>query len=87
MNNTSGESEQSDTELLVVMVGVAVNLLLSLYSIYSQNTHIMKCEHTLCCDKFEMSDSNSEVEVEVEAKYPDHILDSRARRVRRIHPV
>lgn len=61
MNNTNEYSDKIDTELLVVMVGVAINLVLSIYSIYSQTNHKVKCHKSLCCEDFEFSDTSESV--------------------------
>lgn len=49
--------DSGDLELMLVMIGVGINLLLSIYSVYSQNNHILTCERSLCCDNFSFSDT------------------------------
>lgn len=63
MNNTNEEysTDKIDIELLVVMIGVAINLLVNIYTIYSQTNHTVKCQKSLCCDNFEFSDTSDPI--------------------------
>lgn len=61
MNNTEEGGTIADTELLVVMIGVFINLLLGVYTIYSQTNHKIECHDSLCCADFEFSDTSDSV--------------------------
>lgn len=59
MNTTlSNDFEDGiSVEILITLIGVFINCLLQLYSIYSQKNHLLICKNTLCCGEIHYEDS------------------------------